>query len=44
MVVPHAGTWIEIYFHLTIFWHLKVVPHAGTWIEITVSSSSGNIC
>ncbi len=34
VVVPHVGTWIEIFviFHLPI-WGI-VVPHVGTWIEI----------
>ena len=34
LVVPHAGTWIEILFlHLLDIFE-PVVPHAGTWIEI----------
>ena len=33
-VVPHAGTWIEIYARLICIMYDKVVPHAGTWIEI----------
>ena len=33
-VVPHAGTWIEIYVYCYIDCMLLVVPHAGTWIEI----------
>ena len=35
-VVPHAGTWIEIYVYCYIDCMLLVVPHAGTWIEIIV--------
>ena len=34
MVVPHAGTWIEIKFTTYEVIRLAVVPHAGTWIEI----------
>ena len=33
-VVPHAGTWIEIFMLLATMVRLFVVPHAGTWIEI----------
>ena len=35
LVVPHAGTWIEIEYKgldTKVVW---VVPHAGTWIEIS---------
>ena len=34
MVVPHAGTWIEIDILHTGSIDRLVVPHAGTWIEI----------
>ena len=34
LVVPHAGTWIEIAQNETQAPEEKVVPHAGTWIEI----------
>ena len=35
MVVPHAGTWIEILLSRSItIQGFHVVPHAGTWIEI----------
>ena len=34
LVVPHAGTWIEIPFALRIGGVSAVVPHAGTWIEM----------
>ena len=34
MVVPHAGTWIEIYYKRKTGTSDPVVPHAGTWIEI----------
>ena len=34
MVVPHAGTWIEIMMHSESGNRYPVVPHAGTWIEI----------
>ena len=33
-VVPHAGTWIEIYPDVVLNCVFPVVPHAGTWIEI----------
>ena len=33
-VVPHAGTWIEIFSNNFFKKPLAVVPHAGTWIEI----------
>ena len=33
-VVPHAGTWIEIFTIPYIMNKYLVVPHAGTWIEI----------
>ena len=34
MVVPHAGTWIEIEKIFDDPQLTAVVPHAGTWIEI----------
>ena len=34
LVVPHAGTWIEILYHGIHGRSRTVVPHAGTWIEI----------
>ena len=34
LVVPHAGTWIEIVWNGNQYWKCFVVPHAGTWIEI----------
>ena len=34
IVVPHAGTWIEIEMIPALFVEVRVVPHAGTWIEI----------
>ena len=34
MVVPHAGTWIEIQSRTCQRCTLRVVPHAGTWIEM----------
>ena len=34
LVVPHAGTWIEIDISVTPVCFPVVVPHAGTWIEI----------
>ena len=34
MVVPHAGTWIEIKTAQEVQQKRIVVPHAGTWIEI----------
>ena len=33
-VVPHAGTWIEIYALYLPNSCFLVVPHAGTWIEM----------
>ena len=33
-VVPHAGTWIEIFVAVVVSLDAFVVPHAGTWIEI----------
>ena len=33
-VVPHAGTWIEIYARRGEHYVRGVVPHAGTWIEM----------
>ena len=33
-VVPHAGTWIEIYTPAYNTGIPSVVPHAGTWIEM----------
>ena len=38
MVVPHAGTWIEITLVLPLTLVYYVVPHAGTWIEILISA------
>ncbi len=35
VVVPHAGTWIEILLTPGRFHPCYVVPHAGTWIEIS---------
>ena len=35
VVVPHAGTWIEIQWAAEYGFKWEVVPHAGTWIEIT---------
>ena len=35
-VVPHAGTWIEIFLPLGDLLVVAVVPHAGPWIEILV--------
>ena len=33
-VVPHVGTWIEMYqTREPLHWN-QVVPHVGTWIEI----------
>ncbi len=34
IVVPHAGTWIEIESIHALLFPDWVVPHAGTWIEI----------
>ena len=34
IVVPHAGTWIEIFSGFVENLQYGVVPHAGTWIEI----------
>ena len=34
-VVPHEGTWIEIFSPRVVRVPDKVVPHEGTWIEIT---------
>ena len=34
-VVPHAGTWIEIYAETPRHAMSSVVPHAGTWIEMS---------
>ena len=39
-VVPHAGTWIEIFSLSSLKSHLCVVPHAGTWIEINRKNSN----
>ena len=39
VVVPHAGTWIEI---MTVEFATRkaaVVPHAGTWIEMLILTS-----
>ena len=41
-VVPHAGTWIEIYYMQLFFFHIIVVPHAGTWIEMKIMDSGMN--
>ena len=42
IVVPHAGTWIEIFVKLQQrLVGAIVVPHAGTWIEITKRKSNG---
>ena len=38
LVVPLAGTWIEINLNKVIDAELRVVPLAGTWIEITLST------
>ena len=39
IVVPHAGTWIEMAIYAEIVGFRKfVVPHAGTWIEIVAVS------
>ena len=35
IVVPHAGTWIEIEIDGLCESTCAVVPHAGTWIEIS---------
>ena len=37
IVVPHAGTWIEIWHDLLTNYDKPVVPHAGTWIEIMIN-------
>ncbi len=34
VVVPHAGTWIEIDEWIPVIMAVIVVPHAGTWIEM----------
>ena len=34
LVVPHAGTWIEMHMVSPLLSGTSVVPHAGTWIEI----------
>ena len=36
MVVPHAGTWIEIVTRNKCGYWYTVVPHTGTWIEIKI--------
>ena len=36
-VVPHAGTWIEIYYWRDQHVPIWVVPHAGTWIEMSTT-------
>ncbi len=41
MVVPHAGTWIEILDMMKKLTNFYVVPHAGTWIEIKTTPSIG---
>mgnify|MGYP004469930911 CR=1 FL=1 len=38
IVVPHAGTWIEIQEIIKGWSVVPVVPHAGTWIEIVSSN------
>ena len=38
LVVPHAGTWIEIWPPGWPGACRGVVPHAGTWIEMATSS------
>ena len=35
IVVPHAGTWIEMQEALIAKNRNLVVPHAGTWIEMS---------
>ena len=35
IVVPLAGTWIEIAIKMQAVPGIQVVPLAGTWIEIT---------
>ena len=35
IVVPHEGTWIEMYRSMQSKECIKVVPHEGTWIEIS---------
>ena len=37
VVVPHAGTWIEIFVAVVVSLDAFVVPHAGTWIEILLA-------
>ena len=39
IVVPHAGTWIEIGKRNIGDTGNDVVPHAGTWIEIVINTS-----
>ena len=41
MVVPHAGTWIEIFLRKENEKWKTVVPHAGTWIEIVKTLDIG---
>ena len=36
-VVPHVGTWIEIWNSSEISLQIEVVPHVGTWIEIIMN-------
>ena len=43
IVVPHAGTWIEIVNQSVLRGGDEVVPHAGTWIEIVVEQTLENI-
>jgi len=40
-VVPHVGTWIEMYLQALDGDGFGVVPHVGTWIEIAVGISAG---
>ena len=41
-VVPHEGTWIEIYFWYVEFDIYGVVPHEGTWIEIRYKEAASS--
>ena len=41
-VVPHEGTWIEIYFWYVEFDIYGVVPHEGTWIEIRYKAAASS--
>ena len=42
IVVPHAGTWIEMSFEFCDILSCKVAPHAGTWIEINIQKEYNN--